>query len=439
MSIKDFKGINDPVNIMGISALVTDYEDVQSNIDLSQIENEVVNRMKKTKKQKSAPEIFRQELDQVLQGMDGVKLYDDHEVGDVATEVAQRVTRKASRPVITDNKKKLSFAPPSDVSSMISSDPESDGDPVNGPAQAYNGWMSSKNSPYVQPRTRSSHSQPHSQPHSQQQDSQSQYSYGARGAYPYPYLQSHQQSHQQQQYESSSGQKSGFTQSNWYQKQTQEEKAQDVIHSVLAGMNRSGTQNTSSGGYNQQPQQSNTQDRELEDLIAKEQEKDLKSMLIAQYDLLYTTLKEEGVDLERIPKVNEGSPLNVINAALKMLRYKNDLRRYVSIGEDVILFIAYGLESAFNGKTSYYGYYPTLTGWPDAIKPRIKRMRADTSAVVSAVMNNFNFGHFTRMMLELVPSAFLYSRTKRSQVKGEVTETEWRDNIHHLDSINAAV
>ncbi len=424
MSLKEFRGTGDPSNIMGISALVTDYDEIKSNVDLSQIEHDIVNRMKKTKHRKSAPEIFRQELDNVLKGIDGVKLYDIDEVDEVAmkdrfsksgggTRKGTKSTTKIqfrSKPGSSKADSDSDFGPPPGLRGLGGSksksrqkpqakpqsesegedeDEEADSDEdseedsdENGSdisskrtrkndreGSSYSGWMSSRNSPYVRqhPKSRSK------------------------------------------------------MQGQWYNKRTHEENAQDVISSVLG---RGGGPAT------------NDQDKELEEIIAKEQEKDLKSMLIAQYDLLKTSLTEEQVDLSRVPAVTESSSLSVINAALRMLRYKNDLRRYVSIGEDIILFMSYGLESAFDGQTNYFGTKPDLRGWSDSVKPRIKRMRADTSQVVSNLMNQFNFGSLTRMMLELVPSAFLYSRTKGEQTKGAVSDTEWRDSIHKLDQIN---
>lgn len=231
-------------------------------------------------------------------------------------------------------------------------------------------------------------------------------------------------SHKSVQFEYAPG-KSEFRNSSWYGSKTQEEQAQSVISRVL------GESSEKRHVYDQR----SGQDHELEKMIAQEQEQDLKAMLLAQYDLLKNSLIEDRVDISRVPSVDEKSPLAHINAALRMLRHKNDLRRFVNIGEDFILMIAYGLESVFDGEISYFGYYPDLSGWSDSVKPRIRRMRADTSALVSSVMNGFNFGSLTRMGLELVPSAFLYSRTRRSKLKGQTTESEWKDSIHHLDDV----
>ncbi len=221
--------------------------------------------------------------------------------------------------------------------------------------------------------------------------------------------------------------KTSFQKSKWFTDRTEEERTQGVISRVLGDQR----------GYDKRSiYDQHTQNEELEKLIAQEQEQDLKASLLAQYDLLRTTLTEDRVDLSNVPQVTEKSPIHLINASIRMLRHKNDLRRFVNLGEDFILMLAAGLESAFDGKTKYFGYFPDLSGWSDNVKPRIRRMRADTSTVVSSVMNGFNMGALTRIGLELVPSLVLYSRTKRSKQRGEATESEWKDSIRHIEDID---
>lgn len=400
MSLKGFRGTNDPVNIMGISALVTDFEDIKSNVDLAEIEKEIVDRVKKSKHAKSAPEIFKQELDAVLKGSGGIKLYDDKEIDNMSvsfhkkqsTPYGQYGQQTRKQKPQNDMYPKSSYMKPSAPPKSESDDDDTLG--IKSDNEDDNNSNAGDDMDFAPPSAmRSMINRPN------------RTSFDINGGR-----------------EGGNGNGGGngeFTRSTWFDRKTREEKAQDIISSVL--------------GQRNQYKSISQEDKELENLIAIEQEKDMKAMLVAQYDLLKTTLLEEKVDLTRVPVIDENSSLAVINAALKMLRYKNDLRRYVSIGEDLILFMGYGLEAAFDGKTSYFSWCPDLTGWTASIKPRIKRMRADTSQVVSGVMNNFNFGSFTRMLLELVPSAFLYSKVRRDQKKGSVTNDQWTDSIHKMD------
>jgi hypothetical protein len=57
-------------------------------------------------------------------------------------------------------------------------------------------------------------------------------------------------------------------------------------------------------------------------------------------------------------------------------------------------------------------------------------MRYDTSTFVSEVMQDYNLGHGTRILFELLPSLFLYSKMKKSQ---------YADNLITSDEMNSAI
>ena len=60
-------------------------------------------------------------------------------------------------------------------------------------------------------------------------------------------------------------------------------------------------------------------------------------------------------------------------------------------------------------------------------------MRFDTSTFVSDVMQGYNLGHGTRILLELIPSLFLYSKMKRRQHSDNLISSEEMNNA--LDKI----
>jgi hypothetical protein len=366
--LENFRGIDASVNIMGISTLTGDFEDAKSGVDLLEVEESIIKNIKaKHAHAPSAPEKFRKELDKVIHNVGMLGLGGD------------------DKPVFHDR--------------------------LYGASSEYS--RSRRDSLSSLSSVRSSHSA------STRHYSQVSPRHNQQDWAPPPPPPKHKS------YRRPDNNDFEFTRSEWYDKKTREEKAQDIINDIL------------SSGNNDRRTNIDKQEEDLEDLIAREQEKDCKAILIAQYDLLVSTLKEEKIDISRIPAVTEDSPLSTINAAIRMLKHKNDLKRYAKIGEDFILFGVYGAEAIFNGETSYFGYYPTLTGWADSVKPRFRRMRADTASVVAGVMDNLKFGSLGRVLMELIPSAFLYSRTK-SQNKGkqgEITEEEWKESINHLDDV----
>jgi len=192
----------------------------------------------------------------------------------------------------------------------------------------------------------------------------------------------------------------GGTTSNMYstelQQRTHEQERQSHISSVIGNMRGSDATETFS--------------------IEKEKEEDTKSQLLEQIDMLRITLEDEGADLSRIPEVNEHSPLDEVHSIHKLLRLKNDRNRYCSFAEEFVMFGAHALEEIFDGKRVWFNRYsPDLTGWHNTVNVKLRRMRYDTSNLVSGVMQDYNIGSTTRIALELVPSMFLHSKMRRQQ------------------------
>jgi hypothetical protein len=173
---------------------------------------------------------------------------------------------------------------------------------------------------------------------------------------------------------------------------TNEERKQSHVNNVLDGMDRNS---------------------DNDNFIHQEDEEDEMAKILEQIDLLKTNLENEGVNLERIPDVNVNTSAKEARSILKILRIKNDRLRYCDFFEEGILAAAYGLEGIFNGNREILGSKIDLTGYSDTVKVKLRRMRYDTSNFVSSVMQGYNINSGWRIMLELIPSLFLYSRDRR--------------------------
>jgi hypothetical protein len=173
---------------------------------------------------------------------------------------------------------------------------------------------------------------------------------------------------------------------------TNEERKQNHVNKVLGTMER------------------NNDDAPF---IQKEDEEDEMASIMEQIDLIRSNLESEGVDLSRIPDVNSATSKKEARAVLRILQIKNDRLRYCDFFEEGILAVAYGMEGVFNGQREILGSKIDLTGYSDTVKVKLKRMRYDTSNFVSGIMQGYNISSGWRIMLELIPSLFLYSRNRR--------------------------
>lgn len=150
--------------------------------------------------------------------------------------------------------------------------------------------------------------------------------------------------------------------------------------------------------------------------IEKEKEEDMKATMLDEIDSLRLTLSEDDVNVDRIPVVTQANTFEEISAVHKTLRLKNDRTRYCNFAEEFLLFGAHGLEELFNGDNVWLGKYsPDLTGWHNHVQVKLRRMRHDTSTLVSGIMADYNIGPGLRIVLELIPSMFMYSKLRKQQ------------------------
>lgn len=154
-------------------------------------------------------------------------------------------------------------------------------------------------------------------------------------------------------------------------------------------------------------------DETLEFDIDKEKDEDDKNALLEQIDMLRDTLDDDGINLMNVPQVTKNNSTSDINNIYKILRLKNDRNRYCSFAEELILSGAYGLEYLFDGKNDWLGRKPDLVGWSNTVRIKLRRCRFQTSTLIKDMMQDYNMGPGIQLLLELIPSIFLYSRAKK--------------------------
>ena len=116
-----------------------------------------------------------------------------------------------------------------------------------------------------------------------------------------------------------------------------------------------------------------------------------------------------------------------------MLRMKYIRRRYNHFGHELILAGAYGLGYIFDGKRKVGPYQPDLNGWHNEVRTKLRRMRYETATIVSDIVREYNIGPFSRLLLELVPSAVIYSNLRHSQHgQNNYTVDQMSDAINEL-------
>lgn len=168
--------------------------------------------------------------------------------------------------------------------------------------------------------------------------------------------------------------------------------------------------------------------------IDKEKDEDDKNALLDQIDQIRDTLEDDGVLLTNVPIVTKNNSISDIKNVHKILRIKNDRNRYCSFAEEMILAGAHGIEYLFDGKNEWFGRKPDLIGWSNTVRIKLRRCRFETSTLIKEVMSDYNMGPAMRLILELVPSMFLYSRQKKLATT-EQSDDDYNAAISNLNSM----
>lgn len=150
------------------------------------------------------------------------------------------------------------------------------------------------------------------------------------------------------------------------------------------------------------------------EFLRQEDDEDEHIQVLEQIDMLYSSLKSEGINLDQIPLPADIKSKKDAVRILKILRIKNDRHRFVDLFEEGALIVAGVLEGIFDGKREYLGKTFNLTGYSDTMKIKLRRIRYDTSTFVGSIVRRNNSSPGLRILFELVPSLFLHSHNRRT-------------------------
>ena len=214
--------------------------------------------------------------------------------------------------------------------------------------------------------------------------------------------------------------KSTLSKDSNYLRRTEEEKKQQHISNVIKTMNK---------------------DNKYDDFsIEKEREDDDKIILIEQIDNLRDVLETDNVKLNKIPSASLDMPIRKLREIKKILTLKNDRQRLCIAAEEIILSIVNLIEYVFNGERDFFGMYPDLVGWPSTVRQKLRRMRPETSMMVSDFMRQYKINGTSRLLIELVPSMFLYSKSRYNHRKNKGSNNNkdyaYNDAIQKMDDFH---
>lgn len=210
---------------------------------------------------------------------------------------------------------------------------------------------------------------------------------------------------------------------NYYMQKTRDEHLQSSISRVMEHV----------------PKMNIDMEQEIED--------ERKNTLLEQIEALRDDLGELGVSVEG-PQyfASYDAPLKRIEEVHRRLTFKYNKLKYNSIAEEALVAGASLLEMVFNGKHSYFGCKPDITGYSDVVKSKLKRIRVETSTAVSRFVAKHQVGVAPRLMMELLPSLITQSQRRKLQAGDSINanvnynkKSSIRSHISDLNAMNSAL
>jgi hypothetical protein len=168
-----------------------------------------------------------------------------------------------------------------------------------------------------------------------------------------------------------------------------------------------------------------------------DEDEDDKTVLLEEITTLRDHLMEVGDSLNSVPNVDKNSSLSDIQSVYKILRIKNDKKRYSTFAEEIILALAQGIEYIFDGKREILGRRPDLTDWHKTVKTKLRRTKYETGQLVEKVVKSYNMSPAMRIGMELIPSAILYSSQRSEMNRINRMNRTNRDDLN--DRYNSAI
>ena len=173
--------------------------------------------------------------------------------------------------------------------------------------------------------------------------------------------------------------------------------------------------------------------------MERERIQDVKNNKLEQIGQLRMILEEEGINCSEVTNPTIDSSIEEIDSVLNHLKLKNDRNRCSTLAEEVILGAAQGIETVFDGtrEIPLLGWKPDYTGYHNTVNVKLHRMRFETSQLVGNIIKKYNLSPTSRILLELLPSFFLYPRYQRKQRGAPGLDTDFRSGPQISDARDA--
>lgn len=155
---------------------------------------------------------------------------------------------------------------------------------------------------------------------------------------------------------------------------------------------------------------------------------DNKFELLEEIHNLKESIVEGGGRVDDIPEVTDEDSMEDIQKAYKKAKYRNNIQNYAETGGNLIMISAQALGKLFNGKRKVLGFQPNFSTWAEkCVRPKLRRIKPETTTMVSNAVEYFGISGGQRIVFELLPSLIVHGATQTEPRTSAVAHGDYVD------------
>lgn len=155
---------------------------------------------------------------------------------------------------------------------------------------------------------------------------------------------------------------------------------------------------------------------------------DNKFELLEEIHSLKESITEGGGRVDDIPEVTDEDSMEDIRKVYRKAKCRNNVQNYAETGGNLIMISAQALGKLFNGKRKVLGFQPNFSTWAEkCVRPKLRRIKPETTTMVSNAVEYFGISGGQRIVFELLPSLIVHGATQTEPRTSAVAHGDYVD------------
>jgi hypothetical protein len=168
------------------------------------------------------------------------------------------------------------------------------------------------------------------------------------------------------------------------------------------------------------------------ELLERQNKYELRDLIMS----LRYALENEGEKVDDIPIPSNNDSIDYLENIHRILDKRYNRKLDYETGENIILAGAKKVEDFFNGKRDFFGSKPNLRGLKQKTQRIVSNLKLETANEVSRLRNKYFPGYIGRLIMNIVPAAYLLAGDNDEKATEEdkytVSDSEYNSKVSNF-------